>query len=36
MKEINRVELNTAAKEQVLASDIELVSHLEGLELELA
>ena len=35
MREINRVELITAAKEQALASDIELVSHLEGLELEL-
>ncbi len=35
MREINRVELKTAAKEQALASDIELVSQLEGLELEL-
>ena len=35
MREINRVELITAAKEQALASDIELGSHLERLELEL-
>ena len=36
MREINRVELITTAKEQALASGIELVSHLEDLELELA
>ena len=36
MKEINRVELLTVVEEQALASDIELVSHLEELELELA
>ena len=36
MREIGRVELLTAAEEQTLAAEIEVASHLEGLEQELA
>ena len=36
MREIGRVELLTAAEERTLAAEIELASHLEELELELA